>query len=116
MTVSLRGTRDEGDNYQVFRLIGQLDAFSEPVFKKILNKHIDDGPANIILDLSQIDFLDSSGQGALVQLAKKVQGLSGSFQIVTNQRVTQSLRLVRLDQFLTLRNTLEEAVEQVPGS
>ncbi|UFP96914.1 STAS domain-containing protein [Gloeobacter morelensis MG652769] len=115
LTVSLRGTRDEGENYQLFRLIGQLDAFSEPVFRKVMNKYIEEGTPNVVLDLSQIDFVDSSGLGALVQLAKKVQGVPGTFQIVANPRVTQTVRLVRLEQFLSLRNSLEEALGHIPG-
>ncbi|MBW4700091.1 MAG: STAS domain-containing protein [Aphanocapsa lilacina HA4352-LM1] len=113
--MSLRGTRDEGENYQLFRLIGQLDAFSEPVFRKVMNKYIEEGTPNVVLDLSQIDFVDSSGLGALVQLAKKVQGVPGTFQIVANPRVTQTVRLVRLEQFLSLRNSLEEALGHIPG-
>ncbi len=115
MTVSLRGTRDESERYQVFRLTGLLDAFSEPVFRKVMNKYVEDGPVHLILDLSQIDFVDSSGLGALVQIAKKVQSVSGTLQIISNPRVTQTVRLVRLEQFLSLRGTLDEAIAQVPG-
>lgn len=90
-----------------------LDAFSEPTFRKVIDKYVDDGPANIILDLSQIDFVDSSGLGALVQVAKKAQTAGGTFQIVSNPRVTQTVKLVRLEQFLSLRNTVDEALENV---
>lgn len=113
LTVSLRGTREVRDNYQLFRLTGLLDAFSEPTFRKVLSKFIEEGPNQIILDLSQIDFVDSSGLGALVQLAKQAQSAGGSSQIVTNARVTQTVKLVRLEQFLSLRPTVEAALESV---
>ena len=90
-----------------------LDAFSEPTFRKVLSKFIEEGPNQIILDLSQIDFVDSSGLGALVQLAKQAQSAGGSSQIVTNARVTQTVKLVRLEQFLSLRPTDEAALESV---
>jgi anti-anti-sigma factor len=60
--------------------------------------------------LSTIDFVDSSGLGILVQIAKKTQNLSGKLQIITNARVTQTVKLVRLDQFLTLRASIDEAL------
>lgn len=113
LTVSLRGTREVRDNCQLFRLTGLLDAFSEPTFRKVLSKFIEEGPNQIILDLSQIDFVDSSGLGALVQLAKQAQSAGGSSQIVTNARVTQTVKLVRLEQFLSLRPTVEAALESV---
>ncbi|PPS41405.1 anti-sigma F factor antagonist [Chroococcidiopsis sp. TS-821] len=116
ITVSLRGTREVRDNYQLFRFTGLLDAFSEPTFRKVISKCIEEGPKNIILDLSQIDFVDSSGLGALVQLAKQAQSAGGTSQIVTNARVTQTVKLVRLEQFLSLRPSVEVALENVKQS
>ncbi len=113
MTVSLRGTREVKDDYQLFRLTGLLDAFSEPTFRKVMTKCVEEGPKYLILDLSKIDFVDSSGLGALVQLAKKAQSVDGSIQIVTNPRVTQTVKLVRLEQFLALQPSVEVAIENV---
>ena len=113
LTVSLRGTREVRDNCQIFRLTGLLDAFSEPTFRKVIGKYIDEGPKQIILDLSQIDFIDSSGLGALVQLAKQAQTAEGTSQIVTNARVTQTVKLVRLEKFLSLQPSMEAALENV---
>ncbi len=115
--MSLRGTREVGNSQkcQIFRLTGLLDAFSEPTFRKVLEQCLDDGPKHIILDLSKIDFVDSSGLGALVQLAKKANDSSGSLQIVTNARVTQTVKLVRLEKFLSLRPSVEDAVAELPS-
>jgi anti-anti-sigma factor len=114
LTVSLRGTRDVKDNYQIFRLTGLLDAFSEPTFRKVLSNCIDEGPKNVILVLSQIDFIDSSGLGALVQLVKQAKTGGGSLQVVTNPRVTQTVKLVRLESFLSLQPSVDEAIANVP--
>lgn len=96
--------------------MGLLDAFSEPTFRKILNKFVEEGPKHIILDLSHIDFVDSSGLGALVQLVKKAQGIDGTLQIVTNPRVTQTVKLVRLEQFLSLQSSVDIALEKVKSA
>lgn len=113
MTVSLRGTREVKDNYQLFRLTGLLDAFSEATFRRVISKCIEDGPKHIILDLSQIDFVDSSGLGALVQLVKKAQTDEGTLQIVTNPRVTQTVKLVRLEKFLSLQPSVDDALNNI---
>jgi anti-anti-sigma factor len=113
LTVSLRGTREVRDNYQLFRLTGLLDAFSEPTFTRVLGSKVSEDPKNIILDLSQIDFVDSSGLGALVRLAKEVQNNKAVFQIVTNARVTQTVKLVRLDKFLMLQSSVDDAVANI---
>ncbi len=109
----MRGTREVGDKYQLFRLAGLLDAFSEPTFRKVLDKYVEEGPSNLILDLSQIDFVDSSGLGALVQLVKKAQTAGGTLQLVTNPRVTQTVKLVRLEKFLSLQSSVDDAIQNV---
>lgn len=111
--MSLRGTREVRENHQIFRLTGLLDAFSEPAFRKVIGNCIDEGPSNLILVLAQIDFIDSSGLGALVQLVKKAQTAGGSLQVVTNPRVTQTVKLVRLEKFLSLQPTVEAALNNI---
>lgn len=113
LTVSLRGTLEVREDCQVFRLTGLLDAFSEGTFQKVVGHYIDNGPKNIILVLSQIDFVDSSGLGALVQVVKRAQTAGGSVQMVSNPRVTQTVKLVRLEKFLSLQPSLEVALENV---
>lgn len=90
-----------------------MDAFSEATFRKVIDKCIDEGPKNIILDLSQIDFVDSSGLGSLVQLVKKTKDLGGTLQIVSSSRVTQTVKLVRLEKFLSLQSSVDDALRKV---
>ncbi|GAP95620.1 putative anti-sigma factor antagonist [Leptolyngbya sp. NIES-2104] len=82
----------------------------------MLTKCVEDGPKHVILDLSKIDFVDSSGLGALVQVAKKAQQAEGTLQIVTNARVTQTVKLVRLEQFLALQPSVDQAIENVQSA
>ncbi len=63
-----------------------------------------------VIDLSKIDFLDSSGLGALVQTYKECKKLKVGFSVVGNSRVAQTIKLVRLGEFLNLKPTLEEAL------
>jgi anti-anti-sigma factor len=81
----------------------------------VIGSKIDEGPKHIILDLSQIDFVDSSGLGALVQVAKQSQTNEGTLQIVTNARVTQTVKLVRLEKFLALQTSVDAALANIPG-
>jgi anti-anti-sigma factor len=68
------------------------------------------------LDLSTIDFVDSSGLGALVQLVKQANNAKGSVQLVTNARVTQTVKLVRLEKFLSLQPSVEDALKSLQDS
>ena len=63
-----------------------------------------------VIDLSKIDFLDSSGLGALVQTAKECKKMKLGFSVVGNSRVAQTIKLVRLGDFLNLKSSLEDAL------
>jgi len=93
----------------VFTFKGQLDAFSEKQFKTFVTNNLrNEFP--FIIDLTKIDFLDSSGLGALVQTAKECKKLKLGFSVVGNSRVAQTIKLVRLDDILNLHSTLEESM------
>ena len=109
LTVSLRGNIDVKANIIVFTFKGQLDAFSEKQFKTfITNNFKNDLP--FVIDLTKIDFLDSSGLGALVQTAKECKKLKLGFSVVGNSRVSQTIKLVRLGDFLNLKPSLDDAL------
>ena len=108
LTVSLRGNLDVKTNIIVFTFKGQLDAFSEKQFKNFVSNNVDELP--FVIDLTKIDFLDYSGLGALVQTAKECKKMKLGFSVVGNSRVSQTIKLVRLGDFVNLKSSLEEAL------
>ena len=105
----MRGSLDLKVNVIVFTFKGQLDAFSEKQFKIFVTNNLGN-EFPIVIDLTKIDFLDSSGLGALVQTAKECKKLKLGFSVVGNSRVAQTIKLVRLGDFLNLRASLEDAL------
>ncbi len=110
LTVSLRGGCERRPQCLLFSFTGQLDAYSDKQFSAFITEHLQDPSQPIVLDLSRIDFLDSSGLGALVQLAKDRNATAAPFLIVGNARVVQTVKLVRLEQFLHLQPDLDTAL------
>ena len=113
LTVSLRGGFEQKDGCLVFHFTGQLDAYSEKQFMEYVGDVLKANKLPSVLDLSKIDFLDSSGLGALVQLAKQCTDAKRSFLLVGNTRVTQTVKLVRLEEFLHLVEDLPTALNQL---
>ena len=96
----------------MFHFTGQLDAYSEKQFTEYVGDVLKANKLPSVLDLSKIDFLDSSGLGALVQLAKQCTDAKRSFLLVGNTRVRQTIKLVRLEEFLHLVEDLPTALNQ----
>ena len=113
MTVSLRGGFEQQDGCLLFSFTGQLDAYSEKQFLAFINDHLTSTPQPLVLDLSKIDFIDSSGLGALVQFAKHCNDKKIQFLVVGNARVVQTVKLVRLEEFLHLQPDLNTALGSI---
>lgn len=113
LTVSLRGGFEQRDNCLLFHFTGQLDAYSEKQFLSYVTDVLKANASSLVVDLSKIDFLDSSGLGAMVQLAKQCTDAKRNFHVVGNARVAQTVKLVRLEGFLHLVPDLESALSQL---
>ncbi len=113
LTVSLRGGIERRKTCLVFSFTGQLDAYSEKQFKEYVISEISSSNLSTVVDLTNIDFLDSSGLGSLVQVAKKCKKLKKACIVVGNPRVIQTIKLVRLEEFLHLVPDLKTALNDI---
>ncbi|WP_254967002.1 STAS domain-containing protein [Cyanobium sp. CH-040] len=110
--MSLRGGFEQQAHCQLFRFTGQLDAYSDKQFGEFIASHRSAGQP-LVVDLSHIDFIDSSGLGALVQLAKQCTADDQPFVVAGNPRVVQTVKLVRLEEFLHLQPDLKSALAHI---
>ena len=92
---------------------GQLDAYSEKQFTTFINEVLSSNQLSVVIDLSNIDFIDSSGLGAMVQAVKKCAQSKIAFNVVGNPRVVQTIKLVRLEDFLHLAPDLNTAISNL---
>ncbi len=113
MTVSLRGGSERKRGCLIFHFTGQLDAYSEKQFNVFVEEALSVNALPIVLELTKIDFIDSSGLGAIVHLAKQCKKSKRSFVVVGNARVIQTIKLVRLEQFLRVTSDLNSALSQI---
>ncbi len=115
--MSLLGGCERLESCLLFRFTGQLDAYSDKQFGAFIAEHCSAGTDQaVVVDLTRIDFLDSSGLGALVQLAKDFQTNGRRFLVVGNARVVQTVKLVRLESFLHLQPDLDTAIGQLEAA
>lgn len=82
----------------VLRIRGELDALSAPELRPALDAIVEERRSDIVVDLSELRLIDSSGVGALVSLYKRIRATGGSvrFTGVTAQPLV-IFKLLRLD-------------------
>ncbi|MBF2097579.1 MAG: STAS domain-containing protein [Gloeomargaritaceae cyanobacterium C42_A2020_066] len=111
-TVILVPTTTEtfGDPPQVLQIpITRLEAASTAAFKAQCQETVAGRPCHLGIDLGTVEFVDSSGLGALVACVKQVQGLGGKASVIAPRPlVLQLLEVSGLARVLTVYGSRRE--------
>jgi anti-sigma B factor antagonist len=95
----------------VLRVAGEIDVYTAPELRQRVIGLIDDGACHVIADLRAVDFLDSSGLGALVGSLRRLRTREGSLKLVTSGgRILQLFRITGLTQVFALHSTVPDAI------
>ncbi len=98
-----------GDTMYLSALDRRIDAAGAVDFKESMRSYVADAPARIVLDLSHVEFIDSSGLGALVAMMKIVNK-DRTMELAGLQPAVQGLfRLTRLDSIFTIHESRDSA-------
>ena len=105
----------EGSVLIVEPLEARLDAQRAVAFKEILVGHVEAGHRQLILDLNHVEFMDSSGLGAVVAVLKRL-GFYGVLVVCgARDPVAGVFRLTRMDRVIKLVANRAEAVALAQG-
>lgn len=88
----------------------RIDAAVALEFKDAMRRHTAGGPAIVVLDLSTVEFIDSSGLGAIVASLKHIGKERTMALAGLNPTVERVFKLTRMDTVFTLFPTLESAL------
>ena len=96
MNLSLSNEDVEGRRVVCVR--GEVDVYSAPTLRKALHDAMDAEHASLLVDLSDIAFIDSTGLGVLVAGQNRASELGGKLDVVCDQeRVLKLFRITGLD-------------------
>jgi anti-sigma B factor antagonist len=104
-------TRVAGDNL-VIAVSGELDVFTAPTLDDLLAESIEAGSTNLIVDLTEVTFLDSTGLGSMVKGLKRARERGGSLRVVaSSDRIVKVFKITGLDQAMALTESLSDIVD-----
>src|SRR5881397_1105275 len=89
----------ERDRSNVLPLKGEIDLHVSPSVTASLNEMINKKPERMVVDLSDVSYIDSAGLAALIEAMQKVEGYGGKFMLAGLQETVRSIfEISRLDQ------------------
>ncbi|WP_443623127.1 STAS domain-containing protein [Cellulomonas fengjieae] len=103
-------TRDVGAQ-TVVEVAGEIDVSTADVLRDRLTELLDRDRTDLVIDLREVRFMDSTGLGLLVGTLKKVRLAGGRLQLVIDsERLLKVFRITALLQVFTVHETVEAAL------
>jgi anti-sigma B factor antagonist len=96
----------------VLRPAGRMDVESSPAVRQAILDLAGQGILLLVVDLTQVEFMDSSGLSALVSGMKALRKAGGGLGIChANAQIRTAPRLTMLDRVFPIHDTVEQAFE-----
>jgi anti-sigma B factor antagonist len=100
------------DSAHVIAVRGEIDLFTAPELKQVLTATIDGGQNRVVVDLSEVSFLDSTALGVLIGAVKRLRTRDGALAIVnTDPNIAKTFDITGLDQIFTIVESRDAALD-----
>ena len=95
----------------IISFVGSLDALTADQAHGFIGRELDGGQQQIVIDLSQVDFMSSAGIRVLLDMLKRSRGMGGDLCLAATQPgVQRTLELSGMVRVLEVYPSVEDAV------
>ena len=99
------------DGIEVIDVAGTIDIYTAPRLRELLIDLVSTDNCQLIVNLDQVEFLDSTGLGVLVGALKRVRAHDGSLDLVcTRERILKLFRITGLTKVFGIHETVDQAI------
>jgi anti-sigma B factor antagonist len=95
---------------RVVRLGGELDLYNAAQVRSALDEARAEAPERIVVDLGQVDFIDSTALGILIETRTKLENRDGLLLAAPGLETRRALQISGLDKLFTVHDTVPEAL------
>jgi anti-sigma B factor antagonist len=105
---------DLEDGTRILAVAGEIHVSTAPELSEALNRAIVAGHTRLVLDFTDVAFIDSTGLSVLLNALRRLTRSQGALSLVcTNPTVLRLFEITRLDSTFDIVATREEAVAHV---
>jgi anti-sigma B factor antagonist len=104
------------DGIEVIDVQGEIDIYTAPRLRELLIDLVSKGDYQLVVNLDEVGFLDSTGLGVLVGGLRRVRAHDGSLDLVcTQQRILKIFRITGLTEVFGIYETVDQAITARKG-
>lgn len=107
---------DHRHGYTILSPHGEIDFATGPALKESITDALVGGDVHVVVDLQGVDFIESTGLGALIGSRRRAQALDGSLSLArVDPRVLKVFKITGLDKVFSIFDTVEAATADAPA-
>jgi anti-sigma B factor antagonist len=95
---------------RVVRLGGELDLYNAAQVRSALDEACAEAPERIVVDLGEVEFIDSTALGVLIETRTKLKNRDGFLLAAPGLETQRALQISGLDKLFTVHDTVPEAL------
>jgi anti-sigma B factor antagonist len=100
------------ENTQALDLEGEVDVYTAPLLRQEIMDQVDGGVKNLLVNLQQVEYLDSTGLGILIGGVKRLKEQGGSLRLVgPSARITRIFEITGLNKIFDVYPSEGEALQ-----
>jgi len=102
----------------ILKLIGDLDMYTVPLARTKIKEIIEkEKVSKLLIDLKEMDYIDSSGLGFFIGALKKLREHNGNLKLINlNSYIKGIFKLIQLDYVIEICDDEEEAIKRLTTS
>jgi anti-sigma B factor antagonist len=105
-----------GEGAYVIGLAGELDLYTGTQFEGALLEALRRGASEVVVDLTDVSFIDSTTLGILMRARKRLLALKGRLVLVCiDENILKLLHITTLDRMFEIYATREQAMRALDG-
>jgi anti-sigma B factor antagonist len=98
-----------GSDRYLITVSGEVDLATSPELDVAIIAAIDSGTTSVVIDLTDVSFMDSSGLGVIVRALKRCREAENDLDLViTNERVLKVFGITGLDQVIPIHASIQD--------
>jgi anti-anti-sigma factor len=98
------------DDSVVVRLAGELDLYNAAMVRRALLESIDPAPQRVVVDLSEVDFMDSTALAALIEARARLPRREAFLLAAPGGEAARALSVSGLDRHFGVHESVEAAL------
>lgn len=110
-TMRIETTLRHRNEIPVLDVVGEIDIYTTPQFKEAVSAAINEHRPAIVINMSQVTYMDSSGFGTLLSATKRLRPLNGALYLSgCNDAIQRMLQITRLNTIFGVYVSEDEAL------